>query len=209
MKFEQWKDVISTMAQTVIDNEKHLCELDAYVGDGDHGRTVARGFRAVQEYLTAAEENDFCTLTSKCGKILGKSMGGAIGPIFESVFTGFAEGCEDVDDIDVKRLSIMFANGLEEAEFLGGAKEGDKTLIDTLGPAARSLSDSADKGLSMVQALEKLTSVAKNACLSTTDMIARKGRAKFLGEGSRGHQDAGATTMFLLIEAINKAYKGE
>lgn len=203
MEANDVKRMLNGMADNVIDNEKQLCDLDAYVGDGDHGRTVARGFRAVKEYLETCQETSISDILNKGASILGKSLGGAIGPIFQSIFAGFASATRNKEAVDVACLAEMFEEGLKKAMLIGGAKEGDKTLIDTLAPVSRSLRKSAEEGKNLKEAANVATQVAKEACESTTQMVAKKGRAKFLGEQSIGHQDAGATTMYFVVKAIS------
>lgn len=200
---EKWKTALIYASNSVISNETYLCDLDRYVGDGDHGMTVARGFRGVKNYLDSTQETNLSQLTSSIGSILSKEMGGAIGPIFQSVFAGMASACTGLSEIDLPELSEMFCSALKRVKMIGGANEGDKTLIDSLSPACFALVEAKAEGLSIEQALINAKGKAYEGCLATTNMVAKKGRAKFLANNSLNHQDAGATTMFLIIQAIS------
>ncbi|MFI3256817.1 MAG: dihydroxyacetone kinase subunit DhaL [Spirochaetales bacterium] len=205
MKLQEWKKAMQNCATQVAENQDLLCKLDSYVGDGDHGRTVARGFIAVSEYLKDAQENTVSDMTAVIAHILGKELGGAIGPIFQSIFSGFSAGSVGCEELTTQVLGDMFKKGLEEVKFIGEAKVGDKTLVDSLEPASISLQESAMQGLDVFEALKKASSAAKEGCEGTVDLVAKKGRAKFLGEKSKGYQDAGATTMYIIINAISQS----
>jgi dihydroxyacetone kinase len=131
-------------------------------------------------------------------------MGGASGPIFGSIFIAMANEADKKDSIGLDDLSSMFSAALDKVKAIGGAEAGDKTLVDSLIPAVDSLKDSASKKLTLKQAIGLAGSSALEGAQSTKEMIAKKGRSRYLGERSLGYQDAGATTMYLIIKSINE-----
>jgi len=130
-------------------------------------------------------------------------MGGASGPIFGSIFIAMAKTIEGRDKIDLKDLTRMFSDSMDKVMLIGGAKPGDKTLIDSLNPIVESLKDSSLKGLSLKDGVALAEIAALEGAESTKDMVGKKGRSKYLGERSIGYQDAGATTMYLIIKSID------
>ena len=187
----------------LIANEQELCKLDSYVGDGDHGITVSRGFGAVKAELnkqdTVNKLNELLLLT---GETLSETMGGAIGPVIGGIFTSMGETECPEETIDTATIGTMLKNGLENAQMIGNAKAGDRTLIDALAPAVESLEKDAGNKIPLSIALKNSAAAAKTGAENTKNMIARKGRAKFLQDKSLGYQDAGATTMYLILSAM-------
>lgn len=186
------------------ENETRLCELDSFVGDGDHGVTVARGFRAVRKNLEQSDEKSISALLLMTGETLTEAMGGAIGPIFGSIFTAAAEDAEGKEALTLKDFASLWDAGLENVMLIGGAKRGERTLVDSLAPAVEQLSSDAQENIEIKAALQNAVAAAARGVESTKDMVAKKGRAKFLGEKSRGFQDAGATSLYLVLEAMAK-----
>jgi dihydroxyacetone kinase phosphoprotein-dependent L subunit len=198
----EFTEMLLALCRRLLANEELLCRLDSVVGDGDHGLTVSRGFAAVKEYLSVAGETGIIAQLERTGEVLTETMGGVIGPVFGAVFSGMAGVILDGDSVGSPELAAMLAAGLENAELVGGAKPGDRTLLDALAPAAAAAKEQAAAPLP--QALEKIAGAAQAGAEATKDMIAKRGRAKFLGEKSRGYQDAGATSMYLVLDAMRE-----
>jgi len=190
------------ICDTVISQQEYLCKLDSYVGDGDHGVTAARGFRAVREMLHTQEHKTIAQVLSRSAELLMQTMGGAIGPIFGSIFSGMADVAEGKNVLACSDICAMLRRGLDQAQLTGGAKEGDRTLIDALSPAVRQLEQDVQKGETLPAALKNASQAADQGVENTKQMTARKGRAKFLGEKSKGYQDAGATTLSIVLRAM-------
>jgi phosphoenolpyruvate---glycerone phosphotransferase subunit DhaL len=205
LNLTDFAEIIKNICKTLQENSNYLSELDSTVGDGDHGVTVARGFKSVQAGLEEDTPREISGLLRKVGLTLISSMGGAAGPIFGSIFTEMAKVAEGRQVIDLPILYEMFNTSLEKISKLGGAKPGDKTLIDSLGPAVASLKESVSGKVSIKEALKNMTASAEKGMLSTKNMVAAKGKARYLGERSLGYQDAGATTLYLIIKSIYEA----
>ena len=198
---ETFQEMLLFACDAMIAAKTQLCELDGFVGDGDHGVTVERGFLAVKKQL---QSGSFCSLSAlleTVGGTLESSMGGAIGPIYGAIFFGAAERAQGLQAADTPGLAGILQEGLTQAMLLGGAKPGDRTLIDALHPAVQSLGaeDGTEK---LEQALERAALKAREGAQATKEMAAKRGRARFLGEKSRGYQDAGASSLSILIQAM-------
>ena len=177
--------------------EKRFCELDSVVGDGDHGVTITRGFTAAKEAVSSCNGTPE-DLFAEMGDAMMAAMGGAIGPIYGTLFRAFSQAVSGKSRLSTEGLGDMFQQGLEEIKMVANVKEGQKTLVDALSPASAALRESAEKGLSPAEAMRQAGAQA------TANMIARKGRARFLGEKSLGHQDAGATSLAELVRLMSE-----
>lgn len=185
-----------------------LTRLDEVLGDGDHGDNLLAGFAAIDEELpgrglAAAAGYDLGSLLSSAGATLVASVGGASGPLYGAAFmeAGFA-----VRDLDSKTTSEALAELLEAAAAglarRGHCAVGDKTIYDTLAPAAAALRAAADAGADLRTGLRAMVYAAWRGMRSTTDLVARRGLAMRLGERSRGHRDPGAASCLLLLIAL-------
>lgn len=204
MNAEAIRNMMIWVSDEVIGQEDALCRLDSFIGDGDHGVTAARGFTAVKKCM---EETCFelpAQVMERTGDILADTMGGAIGPIIGALFSGGSTNLKDRTEWETAEFCTMYGDGLTRIKLVGGAKEGDRTLVDALSPAADTLAECAQAGEDIKTSLKKAAAAAKTGAESTKDMIAKKGRAKFLGEKSRGYVDAGATTMYLVVKAMSE-----
>ncbi|KAA3661544.1 MAG: dihydroxyacetone kinase subunit L, partial [Chloroflexi bacterium] len=183
-----------------------LNELDSAVGDGDHGHTVARAFAAV-ETAVLTPFSDLGTLFDAAAAALAESSGGAIGPLLASLFAEGGVVFKGESGVETAVIAQFFAGGLAAIQAVGGAKPGQKTMLDALAPAVDSLQTHANSDLAT--ALTAAANTAEKGAISTRDMIATHGRAHFLGDRSQGYQDAGATSMSIMIASLLDAVKGE
>lgn len=188
------------ISETVEKNEAYFCELDSVVGDGDHGVTMTRGFRCLREAL--GPDMDAAQLFAAASKALSANMGGAIGPIYGALFGAFAKGCGETPAVDLALFARMFAEALATIQLIAEVKEGQKTLVDALAPAARALRESEKDGDSLGEAFGKAAAAAEQGAQATVEMMATKGRARFLREKSIGYRDAGASSMAVIIGAM-------
>ncbi len=202
LDLKDFRVIIKNINQTLQDNARYLSKLDSLVGDGDHGTTIARGFKNAVNKIEEEGPESISSLLKMTGFTLISTMGGAAGPLFGSIFTEMARVSGEKEKISLQDLHLMFSEALNKISGLGGARPGDKTMVDSLHPAVESLEDSISKDIDLKEALKKSSLAAKEGAESTIDMIAAKGRARYVGERSRGHQDAGATTLYLMIKAI-------
>jgi dihydroxyacetone kinase-like protein len=189
-------------AALIHDQRGHLTELDAAIGDADHGTNLNRGFTAVVDALPAMGDHDAGAILKTAGMRLISTVGGASGPLYGTAFrrAGKAlEGRRELSDQELLDALQAFYDGIAA---IGKAAPGDKTMLDALGPALGALRTSLQSGLSINDALRRAAEAARAGAEATIPLVARRGRASYLGERSAGHQDPGATSAALLIPAL-------
>lgn len=182
-----------------------LNRLDADIGDGDHGANMARGFKAVVARLDAgdgADPADPAAALRTVGMTLLSTVGGAAGPLYGSFFIGFAGALRGLSEVDGAALASALEAGAAAVQRRGKAQAGDKTMVDALLPARDALRAAVDGGSPPRDALAVSARVAREGAEATGPLLARKGRASYLGERSIGHQDPGATSTALLLGAL-------
>jgi dihydroxyacetone kinase-like protein len=184
----------------------YLTQLDAAIGDGDHGTNMRRGFDAVGKAM--AGQGDGVPpgrLLIVAGKTLVSTVGGASGPLWGSALRRAGRALGDAETFDGRQLALALDAAIEAVVELGAASPGDKTMIDALVPAAQALRTALDSDLPLEAALEAAAGAAQAGAEATTPMQARKGRASYLGERSIGHQDPGATSAVIVLAALSRA----
>jgi dihydroxyacetone kinase phosphoprotein-dependent L subunit len=190
------------MIDAVQQNAAYLSEIDGAIGDGDHGINMGKGFTRAGQQIEQQREVDLAAGLDILGNTLFTDIGGAMGPLYGTMFMDMAEQAQGKDDIDAATFGLMLEAALNAVRGLGDAKVGDKTLLDTLVPAERAFKTALASGASFSAALEAMTDAAETGWQSTRDLVARIGRASRLGERSRGHLDAGATSCYLILQAM-------
>ncbi|GII65683.1 dihydroxyacetone kinase subunit L [Sphaerisporangium krabiense] len=196
---------IEAAARAVAAGRERLTELDAAIGDADHGVNLDRGFTAVREALAAdppATPGRALTLT---GTTLIRKVGGASGPLYGTVFRQMGAVLGSDAETTPDALADALAAAVAAVERLGGAREGDKTMIDALAPASRALSDAVRAGSAFEEALDAAVAAAQEGARAAIPLRARKGRASYLGERSAGHEDPGAASSVLIVTALRAA----
>jgi phosphoenolpyruvate---glycerone phosphotransferase subunit DhaL len=188
----------------------YLTQLDAAIGDGDHGINMTRGFDAVGKAL-AAQSPDTAPgpVLVLAGKTLVATVGGASGPLWGSAFRAAGRSLGDADGFDGDGLAAALDAALAAVVDLGAAQPGDKTMVDALAPATAALRERLAAGGSVTEAVTAAADAAEAGALATAPMQARKGRASYLGERSIGHQDPGATSAALIMRALQTAVTQE
>jgi phosphoenolpyruvate---glycerone phosphotransferase subunit DhaL len=191
-------------------NSDYLTQLDAAIGDGDHGINMRRGFDAVGKAL-AGQENGLPPgrLLIIAGKTLVSTVGGASGPLWGSALRRAGRALGDAGSFDGAQLAQALDAAVEGVVELGAASPGDKTMVDALIPAAQALRQALDAGSALDQAVQAAADAARAGAEATVPMQARKGRASYLGERSIGHQDPGATSAAIILAALSRAVSGE
>jgi dihydroxyacetone kinase-like protein len=184
-------------------HEEELTQLDAAIGDADHGANMARGFAAVRAKLPDLEGQDIGTVLKVTGLTLLSTVGGASGPLYGSFFLQAARGAGERTELSRSALVDCFRGGVEGLVSRGRAEVGEKTMVDAVVPALAALEASAN--LPLNEALDQVVLAALQGRDSTVPLIARKGRASYLGERSAGHVDPGASSAVLLLEALAEA----
>jgi dihydroxyacetone kinase phosphoprotein-dependent L subunit len=197
--------VVRVIARTAVDHETYFCELDAVVGDGDFGYSLARGFEVVLSDWDAMEYGDVGGLLQKTAIVLTKRIGGTSGPIWGTAFlrTGGALG----DNADPRGADVIAAMraGIEGIKQRGSADLGDKTLLDALVPAVDELEAALPEGAAA--ALARAAGTARETAEATKGMLAQRGRASYTGERSRDSADAGAIGVAVMFEEVSKAWQ--
>jgi phosphoenolpyruvate---glycerone phosphotransferase subunit DhaL len=184
----------------------YLTQLDAAIGDGDHGTNMRRGFEAVGKALAGqGAETPPGRLLILTGKTLVATVGGASGPLWGSALRRAGRALGDVESFDGHQLASALDAAIDGVVELGAAAPGDKTMVDALAPAARTLHESLDTGRSLDEAVRAAAEAARAGAEATVPMRARKGRASYLGERSIGHQDPGATSAAIILAALSRA----
>lgn len=195
----QW---LRRSAAVIHAQREYLTDLDAAIGDADHGFNLDRGFAAVVESLPSLENCDVGMVFKSAGMRLISTVGGASGPLYGTAFrrAGLAlEGRMVLNAYDTREGLRAFVSGVAN---LGKAVPGDKTMLDALSPALIRLDSELDCGASLEQALRCAAEAAHLGAAATIPLLARRGRASYLGERSIGHQDPGATSAALILQAL-------
>jgi dihydroxyacetone kinase-like protein len=192
----------------LLDEKKtYLTELDSPIGDADHGINMARGFGKVVEKLPSVAETDIGNILKTSGMTLLSTVGGASGPLYGTFFMRAGAALQGKQELDGADLLKLLETGIEGVVQRGRAELGDKTMIDALVPAVQALKASLDSGGDLTHALEACAVAAEAGAQSTIPLIARKGRASYLGERSAGHQDPGATSAAYLLATLLEVVK--
>lgn len=198
---EKIKDIFIKISDVIIENKKYLTELDSAIGDGDHGINMARGFKKVKEKINGDDFKTNGDLVKTVAMTLISTVGGASGPLYGTAFLDASKVVPD-SDFDIDSAIEIGDSAVKGIQKRGKAEQGEKTMLDTIMPAVDSLRESKKKGLSLKEALEECKKTAKEGMKATIPMQATKGRASYLGERSKGHQDPGATSSYLIIKTI-------
>lgn len=192
---------IREFARRVAAHRALLTELDSAVGDADHGANLDRGMSAVVAALDGFAPVHAAALLRQVGMTLVSTVGGASGPLYGTFFLRMATAAGEAPDLDGPAFATALRAGLDGVVARGRAEAGDKTVYDALAPAADALDAALAAGAPLAQALHAASRAAAAGRDATIPMLARKGRASYLGERSVGHQDPGATSAALLVEA--------
>ena len=200
---------IRAFAAEVGANKEQLTQLDAAVGDGDHGINMDRGMSAVLAKVDAAsEEQDIGALLKTVGMTLVSTVGGAGGPLYGTLFLQMGTAVSGKDELGPDDWAAALEAGIAGVQARGKAEPGDKTMIDALIPGRDALKSALAGGASFEDALRQSAEAAEQGMRDTIPLVARKGRASYLGERSAGHQDPGATSSHLLLEAAAETWAG-
>jgi dihydroxyacetone kinase-like protein len=196
---------LERLGDALTEHADELTRLDAAIGDADHGTNMARGFRAVRERVlngTAAADADVAGLFRQTGMALISTVGGAGGPLYGTLFVRMGQAADGKDGLTLLDVRDALAAGLKGVVDRGKAERGDKTMVDALGPAVEALDAAVAAGRAPGEAMRAAADAAESGAAATTPMLARKGRASYLGPRSVGHQDPGATSSALLLRTM-------
>jgi dihydroxyacetone kinase-like protein len=184
----------------------YLTQLDAAIGDADHGINMDRGFKKVVEKLNSTEGKDIGVILRETGMALISSVGGASGPLYGTFFIKAGMLASGEDSLNGEEFSSILKAGVNAVMERGRAQAGDKTMVDALLPAIEELEHALKERVYLVEALKRAVASAEEGVKNTIPMIARKGRASYMGSRSIGHQDPGATSAFLLLKALYESF---
>ncbi|MET7641267.1 dihydroxyacetone kinase subunit DhaL [Streptomyces sp. NPDC005438] len=187
--FQRW---LERATEVVVEQADHLTELDSPIGDADHGSNLKRGFRAARDAVAEQRPATPGALLMLVGRQLVSSVGGASGPLYGTLLRRTGKALGDAPEVSLAELAEALRVGVDAVSQLGGAVAGDKTMLDALLPAVEALPGS----------LAEAGAAADRGAVATVELRARKGRASYLGERSVGHQDPGATSAALLVNAL-------
>ena len=179
------------------EHRQELVRLDTAIGDGDHGTNMDRGMRKAIEKLDAAETADPGAVLKTVAMALVSSVGGAAGPLYGTLFLQLGAAMAGQDEVDLAGWAAAWRKGLEGVQARGKAELGDKTMVDALTPAVEALEQASD----FDDGLRAAAQAAEDGMKATIPMLARKGRASYLGERSKDHQDPGATSTYYLFQS--------
>ncbi|MEU7906433.1 dihydroxyacetone kinase subunit DhaL [Actinoplanes sp. NPDC049118] len=192
-------------ARLVAANRDLLTELDSAIGDADHGANMDRGMTAVLKALDGEDAGTPAMLLKRAGMTLISTVGGASGPLYGTAFLRMAAAAGAAGALDAQDCARVLRAALDGVVARGRAEAGDKTMYDALAPAVDALDAALAAGRDLGEALKAAVRAAEEGTAATIPMIARKGRASYLGERSAGHQDPGATSVTLLLTAAATA----
>jgi len=191
-------------AAEMAENRAYLTKLDGAIGDGDHGTNMDRGMKKVLERMEGAESDDIGASLKAVGMALVSSVGGAAGPLYGTFFLQMGQAAAGRSELDLAQFTDALDAGVQGVIKRGKAEPGDKTMVDALLPALDALRQAGPDG-DAAAALERAAEAAREGMEATVPLVARKGRASYLGERSAGHQDPGATSSHLLLKTAAEA----
>jgi dihydroxyacetone kinase-like protein len=198
---EEILKIIEGIAHGIIMNIDYLTTLDQAIGDGDHGINLGKGFRAVLEKLETLKGKDVGTILKSVGQILISNVGGAAGPLYGVAFIKAGEVVDGRNEVNLSDAVKMFETAEKGIVDLGKASIGDKTMLDAIHPAVLAIKKAKDQDKTLIEALEMSVKAAEEGAKSTIDMISKLGRSSYLGVRSKGHQDVGATSTYIILES--------
>jgi dihydroxyacetone kinase-like protein len=197
---------VREFAAAVADQKEYLTQLDAAIGDADHGINMDRGMRAALEQLNGDAPADPAGVMKAVAMALISKVGGAGGPLYGTLFLQFGASATGKEALSPADWAAGFAAGIAGVQSRGKAEPGDKTMLDALLPASDALGAAVEAGAPFGEALDRAAAAAEEGMAATIPLVARKGRASYLGERSAGHQDPGATSSALLVRCAARTW---
>jgi dihydroxyacetone kinase-like protein len=199
---------VQAFSSTVAENREYLTRLDSAIGDADHGTNMDRGMKAVLAKLDAQEGEDIGALLKTVGMTLVSTVGGAGGPLYGTLFLQMGMATTGKSELEPEDWAKALEAAVTGVQSRGKAEPGDKTMIDALIPARDAFTSALADGASFDDALRRSAQAAEEGMRATVPLVAKKGRASYLGERSAGHQDPGATSSHLLLKTAAETWGG-
>jgi len=198
--------VVRTIAQTAVDNEKYFGDLDAVVGDGDFGYSLARGFEKLLLDWDTLKHDTIGTFLKQVSIIITSRIGGTSGPIWGTAFLRAATMIGDKQELGKADVIVMLRAAIEGIKKRGQTDLGDKTLLDSLIPAVDQLEQAFNAATDVPTALNQAAQVARERADATRELVAKRGRASYAGERSVGTLDAGAVAVAVMFEQVSSIW---
>ena len=195
----QW---LHSVAIAIEQNKDYLTELDAAIGDADHGINMNRGFQKVKDKLVSVADGDIESILKTVSMTLISAVGGASGPLYGTLFLRASMAVKGKQELSEEDMADLLQSGLDGVVQRGKANLGDKTMVDALAPAVAAFKQAIAAGSTTVEGLKKAVAAAEEGMKNTIPLVAKKGRASYLGERSAGHQDPGATSSYLILQVL-------
>ena len=201
------QDVVKAMAAAMEEHRRYLTKLDSEIGDGDHGNNMNRGFQTALERLEDADPSTPADVLKAVSMALISKVGGAAGPRYGTAFLRASTALGVKEEVSAENAAEALEAALGGIKQRGKAEVGDKTIIDALEPAVEAAKEAAGEG-SVAGVFRSAADAAKEGAESTVPLTARRGRASYLGARAVGHQDPGATSTYMLLDAAARALEG-
>lgn len=199
-------EILKVISSNIEENAQYLTELDAAIGDSDHGINLSRGFKKVVEVLPTLENKDIGAIFKKVGMTLVSTVGGASGPLYGTAFMKAGNVVKGKMEIDMKDFLDILVAAIGGVQLRGKSAQGEKTMLDAMIPCQQAMSTAYDASMDTKTIFEIGIGAAEDGVEYTKTIIATKGRASYLGERSIGHQDPGATSFTILMKSIASLY---
>jgi phosphoenolpyruvate---glycerone phosphotransferase subunit DhaL len=199
------QDVIEEMAAAMEEHRRHLTRLDSEIGDGDHGNNMHRGFQAALERLEGTNPPTPADALKAVSMALVGKVGGAAGPLYGTAFLKASTALSGKEDLSPEDVAEAIETALAGVKQRGKAEEGDKTMVDALSPAAAAAKEAASSGKNVGEVFRAAAEAAGEGAEATVPLVARRGRASYLGERAAGHMDPGARSTYLLLDAAARS----
>ena len=199
-------EVVRAMAASMAENKRYLTKLDSEIGDGDHGNNMNRGFGAALKRLEGAEPSSPADVLKAVSTALVSKVGGAAGPLYGTAFLRASTALSERDEVSAEDAAAALEAALGGVKQRGKAEAGDKTMVDALEPAVEAAKAATGEGVAGV--FRAAADAAREGAEATAPLVARKGRASYLGARAEGHQDPGATSTYLLLDAAANVLEG-
>jgi dihydroxyacetone kinase-like protein len=200
---------VRVFTATMVEQKGYLTELDSAIGDADHGINMDRGMNAALAKIDVLPPGDIGNLLKTVGMTLVSTVGGAAGPLYGTLFLQLGTATAGKKELTAEDWLAAVTAAVEGVRARGKAEPGDKTMLDALLPARDALADAVAEGTSFPEALRRAAEAGERGMEATIPLVARKGRASYLGERSAGHQDPGATSSYLLLETVADTWSGD
>lgn len=209
MSFDDAVRWVRTFSAVIAENKDYLTQLDSAIGDADHGINMHRGMQAALAKLDGASSGDIGDMLKTVGMTLVSTVGGAAGPLYGTLFLQFGMATVGKTELEPADWAQALTAGVQGVQARGKAELGDKTMVDALIPARDAFQRAVDEGAPFDEALRRSAAAGEEGMKATIPLVAKKGRASYLGARSAGHQDPGATSSYLLLKTIADTWSGE